>query len=443
MLFYLLIIWVLLLLAILVFGIGRRGKAGPLALSYFIGLSLIHVPGILPFLASGTDFFGDLEQTEIGFAMTIVGMTAFVLGTFFSRFTDWRSAPEWEASEHLSAGVVERQGWRAFAIGFVAYFIFAPLSVEVPSLNSVVSAMATLLIAGLWLIFYTSATTAVAHFRTFAAFALLPLLPMATLVTGGFIGYGIYWDLSIIAFIYVIARRRSWFYIGTPFVVFLGLSLFVTYMGQRADIRELMWERQAGLIDRLERVAGIVTELQLFDLSSPSQAAALDARLNQNWLVGAAILRHENGLSELAHGATVTPWALIPRIVWPDKPIVGGGGDIVSDFTGIRFASGTSVGTGQVLEFYINFGLLGVVTGFFALGFLLVSLDRGIMRALAHGDTRSLILRAMPALTLLQPGGNLVEILVACAAAFVAARILLSLNIFGARMPMCVDERAI
>jgi hypothetical protein len=59
--------------------------------------------------------------------------------------------------------------------------------------------------------------------------------------------------------------------------------------------------------------------------------------------------------------------ALIPRLVC-DKPQVGGGGSIVRDFTGIEFGDNTSVGAGQVLEFYVNFGTWGVIGGFCYLG---------------------------------------------------------------------------
>jgi hypothetical protein len=65
-------------------------------------------------------------------------------------------------------------------------------------------------------------------------------------------------------------------------------------------------------------------------------------------------------------------------------------------------------------------------------------LDFGIMRALAARDGRGLLLRAMPGLTLLQPGGSLLEMLVAFVAALVAARMILSFNLFrisaGARV---------
>ena len=150
-------------------------------------------------------------------------------------------------------------------------------------------------------------------------------------------------------------------------------------------------------------------------------------------------MNHEDGWAPFAYGATIPLWALIPRAVWSDKPVVGGGGDIVSDFTGIRFAESTSVGAGQVLEFYINFGIPGVLIGFLGLGYLLMRLDQGIMRSLAADDTRGLLLRAMPGLMLLQPGGNLLEILVGCVAAYVGAHLVISLRFFD--VPLAARSR--
>src|SRR5258708_26187954 len=149
-----------------------------------------------------------------------------------------------------------------------------------------------------------------------AALALLPLLPLATLVTGGFLGYGVNWVLGVVAFLFVIARRRIWFYGTAPVAMFLGLSLFVTYMGQRTVIRDVVWVQQAGLQDRLERASSIITEFELLDLASPDHIEALDERLNQNWLVGAAVMYHEDGFAPFAYGATVPLWAFIPRAVW-------------------------------------------------------------------------------------------------------------------------------
>lgn len=121
-----------------------------------------------------------------------------------------------------------------------------------------------------------------------------------------------------------------------------------------------------------------------------------------------------------ASGATISDMiiSLVPRALWPDKPVVGGGGDVVTKYTGIRFERSTSVGAGQVLEFYVNFGTWAVIGGFLIYGLLLGCMDVTIIESLRHGDRRSFLLWFMIAVSLLQPGGNLVEI-AACAAAAV------------------------
>jgi hypothetical protein len=423
------VIWAALLAALVIFAIGRPGKGGALTLAYFLSLSLIHVPGVLPFLGSAPGL-PDRHETRLGFEMTILGLAAFVVGAILARQIDQRRAVARGVQPLQRAQTFGRLGWRALALGVVAYFVLLPLSGKVPSLTSVVSAVAALLILGLWLVLYGAAVAADRR-KIIATLALLPLLPLATLVTGGFLGYGANWVLSIVAFLFVITRRRFWFYVAALPVAFLGLSLFVTYMGQRNGIREVVWHEQAGLFDRLDRVSSIITKFELLNPSSPAQAAALDGRLDQNSLVGAAIIQHEAGYSDFVYGATVPLWALIPRAIWPGKPAVGGSGDIVSDFTGVHFAAGTSVGVGQALEFYINFGIPGELIGFLGFGYLLMWLDQGIMRALAADDIPGFLLRAMPGLTLLNPGGSLLEILVASVAAYLVTHLIVSLKFFA------------
>jgi hypothetical protein len=420
----LMIIWIGLLLTLLIFAIGRPGRGGALTLAYFLGLSLIHVPGVLPFLDSASGL-ADWEETQIGFEMTILGMAAFLAGAVLARWTDGQRPAEMSAPPRWRALQFQRLGRRALTLGVVCYFVIMPVSARIPSSTSIVSSLGTLIIVGLWLALYGAAVAADWR-RTLATLALLPLLPMATLVTGGFLGYGVYWVLTVVTFRFVIARRRIWFYIGTPVAIFLGLSLFVSYMGQRDAIRDVVWQQQTSMLDRLDRASTIVTDFQLLNLASLDHIIALDGRLNQNVLVGAAVLYHESGAVPFAFGGTVPFWALIPRAVWPDKPQVGGGLDVVTEFTGIRFAEGISVGAGQVLEFYVNFGIWGLLIGFFGLGFLLMRLDQGIMRSLAARDMRGFLLRIMPGLMLLQPGGNLLEILVASVAGFLTAHLVIS-----------------
>jgi hypothetical protein len=423
----LLLLWGMIIAALIRFAIGRRGEGGALTLAYFLGLSLIHVPGALAFLP-GVAFRGyyslsERAMTEAGFSITVIGMAAFLIGAILARLAARRRVDSKAIFSHQRSAAFERKGRRGIAIGIVAYFVLMPLSHGIASLTAAVAPFAVLLIVGLWLLLY-GALDRRDRRRTWIVLGSLPLLPLATLMTGGFVSYGVSWMLSVLAFLFTITPRRSRFYAAAPLAVFLGLSLFVAYMGQRTSIRELIWQQEAGVGERIDRVARIVTDFHPFDPTSPADLAVLDERLNQNALVDLAAARIDGGLVQLAHGATVPVWALVPRAIWPEKPYVGGGLDVVARFTGIHFWPGTSVGAGQVFEFYVNFGFAGVVTGFLILGFVLRWLDHGIMRALARDDFRAFLLRAMPGLTALQPGGNLLEIIVAVFAAITVAYVL-------------------
>jgi hypothetical protein len=428
-----LLVWGALFVALVALAIDKRRRVGALALAYFFGISLIHVPGALAYLSPGVNW-GNAEATKVGFEVTLVGMAAFVAGVAAARVASRRQDREL-LLQHIAvakSGLLDRFGKRVTLIGFMCYFVLLPISALLPSLTALISSLAVLLIVGFWIRLYAAAAIRRLG-QTLSVLAMLPLLPLATLVTGGFMSFGTGWVLSIVAFSYLIARRWIWIYLLTPPVVFLGLSLFVTYFQQRTALRDDIWYRNTSFSQRLEKTSNIVTEFELLDLTNVRHLFALNERLNQNDLVGHGVIRHRAGLTELSYGATLPWWAPIPRFLWPDKPTVGGGGEIVSRFTGIRFAEGTSVGAGQVLEFYMNFGMPGVLVGFAALGFLLMWLDYGIMRAFANLHVPGLLSYALPGLALLHPGGNLLEIFVAVVSAFVTAKILVHLKVLDLR----------
>lgn len=421
--------WLGLLIALIFLCMRDWRFGGALVLGYFLSLSLIHVPGMLPYLVS--DFLPGFDETRDGFVMTIIGLSAFVAGAVISRWTQ----PKLKAFPAPPMKIIEKFALRAMIGGVVSYFVLIPITSRVPSLTSLVSPFGALLVIGLWLRFYAAQQRGELE-KTAQSLLLLPLLPLATLGAAGFIGYGVNWVICVVAFFFVISRHRPVFYAAAPLVVFLGLSFFVAYMGERTGIRDLVWYENAGIEQRVERISEIFTKFQPLDLTSNQQIQALDERLNQNLLVGFGIDRHNTGESQLMYGATVPIWALVPRAIWPDKPDVGGSGDVVSDFTGIPFAKGTSVGIGQVLEFYMNFGVPGEIIGFLALGYGLMWLDRGIMDALRKGDLKLLLRCAMPGLALLQPGGSLVEIGVATAGAVIGAYFITSFKVFGVPSPV-------
>ena len=392
---------------------------GALSVAYFLTSSLNCVPGVMANVGiAHTDPV--FQQTYLGFAATLIGLTAFCFGALIARLVPARPV---KGGSKPKLRVYNRISWRMIGAGAFCYFVLIPLSFEVPSLTSLVSPLGTLMILGFWVKLYAIPPNGGGG-RVAKVFSMLPALPASTVIAGGFLNYGTNWMVSVVTFQFTRSKARWLYYSVAPVVIFLGLSLFVSYWAQRAYIRQLAFQADTSLMARMERSSKIITDFTFLDLSEPAQRAAMNVRLNQNLLIADAIQRHEEGLTRLAYGATMPLWALIPRVIWPNKPSIGGGGDVVSKYTGVLFAQGTSVGAGQVLEFYVNFGYAGIVGGFMLFGFVLMRIDGAVMRALADGDSRRLLAVAMPGLAMINPGGNLLEIMVAVAGGMVMANLI-------------------
>lgn len=420
------------LLVILVSLVGKPSSAGPLTMAYFLGLSLLHVPGALIYLDPNS-LAPDRRETELGFQLTLIGMAALVAGAVVAGWS--RRAQEKGSESTLAIDAAQAfapHAWKMIAIGLVAFFVLTPRAQSIPSGTALVSAISTLIVLGLWLRLYVVESTGKGS--AFSTLMLLPLLPLATLSFGGFISFGIGWVISVLGFFLVTSRLRSLAWLGAPVYGTVAMSFFGIYLAVRTFLRTVIWNAQTGLVERLQAIQqAIFNNFSLLDLHSPILISAVNVRLNANYMVGLGIERHLAGLVGLAYGSTVEWWGLIPRALWPDKPGIGGGRDIVTNFTGVVFQPGTNVGVGQVLEFYINFAVPGVIIGFFIWGYVLRRLDFGIMRALKAGDMRRLLVYAMPGLTLMDPGGTLLTLLVAVIGAMIVSRMLGALNVFGPR----------
>ena len=401
----------------------RRSSAG-LPLAYFLGLSIVHVPGAFLYLGAA-----EWDYTRIGFEQTVIGMVAFLSGVTIAKCVfvtapgKQASAGRPEDSITQSFAAFDRLALLYLGVGTVAYFVMLRVAALIPSATAIVGPLGSLIIVGACLRLWVGRESK--NWRKFwSTIVGLPLLPLATVVQGGFIGFGTSWALAIMAFMFAQLKQRVRFFLLAPVVCFVGLSVFVNYMIARNEIRQLVWYQQAEIGDKLQRIADVFqNNFEWLDPSNERHREAIDLRLNMNFNVGVAVERLESGQVKYASGATFGDMimGLIPRALWPDKPAIGGGGTIVHDFTGIDFAEGTSVGAGQVLEFYINFGTLGVIGGFALYGWLLGRMDSWVMECLYQGDQRRFLFWFLISLALLQPGGNLLEVFTSAAGAAVTA----------------------
>jgi hypothetical protein len=209
---------------------------------------------------------------------------------------------------------------------------------------------------------------------------------------------------------------------GIAVFTFLSLSIFVTYFHHRDEIREQVWGG-APLDARIDSVIDTARDFVWLDPTNRQHLTALDRRLNQNYFVGLAARRIEQGQVEYLNGFSV--WeglqSLVPRAFWPEKPVYAGSPQIVSKMTGLRLTPTTSFGVGNVMEFQINFGIPGVVIGFLVLGWVIGTLDFKAAVAESRGDLGSVVVFFLPCVAMIQPNGSIVEITGGSVAALVAA----------------------
>lgn len=398
----------LVLLAIL-----QRGELSlGLPLAYLALLLMIHVPGAVAHMV-GDAFLGNNAYVQQGIWLTAIGVACFVVGVWIGR-----------ATTHPDRTPVrtDRRGFATFCLigGWVFVYGLSPLT-RIPSLGAAVANGGAIWMLGTLLGLRSAAQ---AHnLQRLATWAAAPALyGLLMLLVGGFLGYGASAATIVISVLPVVTRSYLRALLGVAVAVAVGLTIFVNYFENRDDIRESVWGG-ASMENRIGSVMGMADTFHLIDLDSEKDLNALDTRLNQNMFVGMAASRladHEVGF---LNGRSV--WdgvlSLVPRAIWADKPVTGGSGQIVAEVTGLTLNEDTSWGVGNVLEFYVNFGVPGVVGGFLLLGWLIGMLDYRAAAAERRGDLKQVILLFLPAVGLIQPGASLVEMTGSAGAALAAA----------------------
>ena len=203
--------------------------------------------------------------------------------------------------------------------------------------------------------------------------------------------------------------------------IYLGLSVYITYMKGRNELRMTVWGGQT-LSERVDKFLETAGAFEFFDPWNDEHLVIVDNRLNQNGLVGTAVVYLQN-TDAFARGDTLREAALgmIPRLIWPGKPVEAGSGDLANRFTGMEFAVGTSVGVGPVMELYGNFGSIAVVIGFLLLGMLLKSADIMAGVHLASGNWQGFATWCLVGISMLNVGGSFVETTMSAGASLVLA----------------------
>ena len=327
--------------------------------------------------------WADLPDTEYvvkGFEQATWGMAAFAVGAIviapgFARAMMGNTVPR-EVPDGFEAEMDPAKARKYITMGLISYFILRPTLGRITGFQAVPAAASQLVVTGCclqsWMAWHKDGKAGL--LRT------LPqtlMIPMVTVVGLGFMSYGVLALSTIMLFVAQFFRPRWILIVGGLIAAYMGLTVYVSYMRDRDEIRSVVWgSEDRSLSTRLKTGWHTASTLDAFDPKDQDQLGYIDNRLNQNGLVGMAV-DNLSGSGEYLGGSSVRDAALamIPRLIWRNKPIKAGSGGLVTQLTGQEFANGTSVGIGPVLEFYGNFGATGVLIGFLFLGTLIGALD--------------------------------------------------------------------
>jgi hypothetical protein len=399
----------------------------------------------------------DKEYVVLGFRQATWGMAAFAVGALlagpaFGGAMLGKGVPK-TVPDGFQVEMDPAKARKYISMGLIAYFVLGPTLGHITGLQAVPSAASQLVVTGCclqsWMAWHKDGKAGLLH--------TLPqtlLIPMVTVVGKGFMSYGVLALSTIMLFVAQFFRPRWILLVGGVIAAYMGLTVYVTYMRDRDDIRGAVWYAEGGaggsLSLRLKTAWHTASTLDLFDPKNEDQLSYIDGRLNQNGLVGAAV-DNLSGTGEYLNGSTIRDalLAMIPRLIWRNKPIQagsgtqGGSGSLVTELTGIEFGSGTSVGIGPVLEFYGNFGTTGVLVGFFVLGILISGLDFCAGVYLRLGNWTMFTCFFLVGISCLNVSGSLVEITAGAMASVVVAVVVRRRESSPSQAPRPVEASAL
>ena len=451
-----LIVW-LIAAAIVFYSQLRKGSFGPgLSLAYLLNFWLIHWVASALYVMPDYSYF-DPDDVSAGLKQSVYAVVAFAVSNLIFRrvlkrksnnhdrsansdFSTVTKAPDASTQScnskrafiHRPAGNQSHSGPEKPSVtnisdskltnlyiltGIICYFLSMTGLGNLPTVSAMITGSSNLAVVGLMLKSWRAWERGDRkYFKLWVALAAA--YPLLTIITQGFIGFGIFNTILVITFVTGFYRPRWKLVVFGSVAMYLGLSIFVTYMRDRVEIRSVVWGGQS-YGSRLDRLTDTFSNYELFDINDDAHLERIDSRLNQNSLVGASVHYLESGRVGFARGETL--WqaliALVPRAIWPGKPVTAGSGDLVSRYTGYYFADGTSIGVGQVMEFYINFGQAGVIIGFLVIGFILALIDIRAGECIAKNDWINFACWYLPGAAVMQVGGSLVDVTASAGAA--------------------------
>ncbi|MBV8553063.1 MAG: hypothetical protein JOY54_17340 [Acidobacteriaceae bacterium] len=373
-----------------------------------IGLGGVYMLQLWILYASGACLralpWAGLRNTSValdGFAVSAYGAIAFAAGWCIRPYLFPLRSPRFVKQNPKLPGLY-------IASGLISYFLLKPTIGRLPTLQAITLVGAQLALAGLCLGAFLNWQRG--GWKLLLKWSLPALLfPLVTVLHQGFLGYGVAALSMFAVFCATFVRPRWVVVVALVLAVYSGTSFTIAYLKNRPALRTAVWGG-ADWRTRIDELAKTVSIIEPFDVRNRTDIEIFNERMDQSPLLGLAVDRlSERG--DYAHGETLLNAliGLVPRALWPNKPVGAGSGGLVSRYTGLHFARNTSVGVGQMMELYINFGTASVVVGLLVLGLLLGYSDEKAALLLHSGNWPYFVQWFLFGISFLQVGGSLIE----------------------------------
>jgi hypothetical protein len=324
--------------------------------------------------AMGSFFTPSQEKYRVDFEPSnLLFGTCICLLAVCSQIAGYRLARGNIGSSHSHASTIARLsltqlrtcGWCLLVLGHAS--LFFPSIANVPSFGQFTKLSG---LAGASVLFYCALSSGMSQQYRMVLFGVIfPLVVWTGLLTGS-IAEGLRYIMLGILVAAAVRRYRV-----AGYCALAGIALYFIFnplkMQYRAatwnSVSELSWSQKSLLMWSLIDARYLSVDGSNFSNSTPSSEgrnAAID-RIDQLYLL-LRVIRETPERVPYWYGKTFVslPVMLVPRVLWPDKPVRGLGqqfGQAYGILGPMDFT--TSVNTPWLVELYANFGVVGVVAG--------------------------------------------------------------------------------
>jgi len=237
-------LYLLCLLAWVVIGVlalttmwSHQGQGTGLVLAFFCNMVLIHwFSGVITFFPWYSS--AEYSTTTAGFGVSTVGIVAFAVGCFIFAPLFFHAE-----DETLPFRVAESDSrfLRLFLkIGVVSLVLGALGGRKLPSVAAILAGGQAFGFAGIGFGIWQSYLHQNRR-QLWLCLAAVPAFPLLTMMLQGFLGFGVGYTIIVACFFVAIYRPRWTTALLLIPLGYLALSLFVTYMRDRNEIRSVVW----------------------------------------------------------------------------------------------------------------------------------------------------------------------------------------------------------